>query len=310
MICIRNVSKAFDGTPALNGLDMTVQHGSAYGLVGANGAGKTTILKLLMGVLIPDSGDITIEDHPVFDNEVIKRRMALIPDDLAYYGKYTAKGLARIYASLYERWNGALYQYIMDGFYLAGNVSLSRFSKGMQKQTAFALVLAAEPDYLILDEPVDGLDPLAKKIVWYHIQHAITNRQMTVLVSSHNLRELEGICDSVGIIDQGRMLLEKKLGEMRSDIHKLQISFGGESSLSGDVKDSPTPEGAYQGLKIIHMERQGAVDVIIVRESREALERWRDEFRPVLFNPIPLSLEEVFIYEPGGMDYADSSVFQ
>ena len=357
MICVRSVSKNFDQTIALSGLDMTVKRGSVYGLVGANGAGKTTILKLITGILIPDSGEIIIEDQAVFDNEVMKNRMAFIPDDLAYFGKYTPKDLARLYSSLYERWNGVLFQSVMDGFYLAGNIPLSRFSKGMQKQTAFALVLAAEPDYLILDEPVDGLDPIAKKIVWYYIKYMVEHRQMTVLISSHNLRELEGICDSVGIINHGRMLLEKGLGEMRTDIHKLQISFGSAASLAGGESNSGpgqpvaglngaapppgvepddsapppgvepdgaapplsagggevkslTPEGAYKRLNVIHMERRGAVDLIIVRESRETLEQWKDEFSPLLFDPVPLSLEEVFIYEPGGADYADSTIFE
>jgi ABC-2 type transport system ATP-binding protein len=310
MISVRNVNKAFDQTLALNGLDMNVKCGSAYGLVGANGAGKTTILKLITGVLKPDSGDILIEDLPVYENEPVKRRMAFIPDDLAYFGKYNPKDLRRFYASLYERWNDFLFWQVLGEFNLAKNIPLSRFSKGMQKQTAFALVLAAEPDYLILDEPVDGLDPIAKKIVWYYIMYAIKNRQMTVLVSSHNLRELEGICDSVGIINDGRMVLERELNEMRTDIHKLQISFGSSASFTGEMNDSLTPENAYEGLNIIHMERRGAVDIIIVRDAKDKLENWAGELRPVLFDPIPLTLEEVFIYELGGADRANSVIFE
>ena len=310
MISVRNVKKAFDKTPALDGLDMTVKCGSAYGLVGANGAGKTTILKLITGILKPDSGDIQIEDWPVYENEIVKGRMAFIPDDLSYYGKYNPKDLARFYASLYERWNNYLFWQVLGEFNLAANVPLSKFSKGMQKQAAFALVLAAEPDYLILDEPVDGLDPIAKKIVWYYIMYALKQRQMTVLVSSHNLRELEGICDSVGIINRGRMVLERELNEMRTDIHKLQISFGSSSSLSDEVMASQTPENAYEGLNVIHMERRGAVDIIIARDAKEKLENWAGEYRPVLFDPIPLTLEEIFIYELGGADRANSVIFE
>ena len=310
MICIRNVSKAFDRTIALNGLDMNVKRGSAYGLVGANGAGKTTILRLLTGVLKPDGGEIMIEDEPVYENTGVKARMAFIPDDLAFFGRHTPKDLARLYSSLYDRWNFSMYQQIMGDFRLPGNISLSRFSKGMQKQTAFALTLAAVPDYLILDEPVDGLDPIAKKIVWHYIMYSVAGRQMTVLVSSHNLRELEGICDSVGIIDCGRMVLEKELSELRSDIHKLQISFGSAGSLSDGAGNSLTPEGAYAGLNVLHLERRGAVDVLITRESRENLEQWAGEFRPVLFDPVPLTLEEVFIYELGGAYNANRAIFE
>ena len=317
MICIRNVSKNFSRTRALDGLDMTVNHGSAYGLVGANGAGKTTILKMITGVLKPDRGDITIEGNHVFENEPVKQCVAFIPDDLSYFGKYTPKDASRLYSSLYLRWNEALYGQIMSDFQLAGNVPMSRFSKGMQKQALFALAIATWPDYLILDEPVDGLDPIAKKIVWHYIMYAVRSRQMTVLVSSHNLRELEGICDSVGIIDKGRMVLEKGLGEMRTDIHKLQISFGSASPFGDSPETAPsagpaaglTPEGAYAGLNIIHMEHRGAVDIIIVRESLETLKKWNKEFEPVLFDPIPLTLEEVFIYEMGSDNYANNAIF-
>ena len=338
MICVRNVSKSFDSTLALDGFGMTVRSGSIYGLVGTNGAGKTTILKMLAGVLKADGGDITIEDAPVYENEAVKSRLAFIPDDLSFYGKYAAKDLARLYGSLYRRWNGAMHSHIMAGFGLAMNIPLSRFSKGMQKQAAFALALAAGPDYLLLDEPIDGLDPFVRRIVWNYIVGAKADMGMTTLVSSHNLREMDGICDSIGIIDHGHMMLEKGLDELRADIHKVQVSFGSTAALSGvaggayggadaaadgavgggargaggagAAGGSATPEGAYAKLNVVHMERRGAVDIIIVRGSRETLEQWNDEYRPLLFDPIPLTMEEVFIYELGGADHANYSIFE
>ena len=299
MICVSNVSKSFDRTRALDGFGMTVKRGSVYGLVGTNGAGKTTILKMLAGVLKADGGDIMIEDAPVYENEVLKSRLVFIPDDLSFYSKYTPKDLARLYASLYARWNGALHSHIMAGFGLAMNIPLSRFSKGMQKQAAFALALATGPDYLLLDEPIDGLDPFVRRIVWDYIMGARAERGMTTLVSSHNLREMDGFCDSIGIIDHGHMMLEKGLDELRADIHKVQISFG-------DAR----PEGAYAKLDVVHMEQRGAVDIIIVRAGREALDEWNAEFGPLLFDPIPLTMEEVFIYELGGADHANYSIFE
>ena len=323
MICVSNVSKSFDRTLALDGFGMTVKSGSVYGLVGTNGAGKTTILKMLAGVLKADGGDITIEEAPVFENEALKSRLAFIPDDLSFYSKYTPKDLARLYASLYTRWNGALHSHIMAGFGLAMNIPLSRFSKGMQKQAAFALALAAGPDYLLLDEPIDGLDPFIRRIVWNYIMGAKAERGMTTLVSSHNLREMDGFCDNIGIIDHGHMMLEKGLDELRADIHKVQISFGSTAALSGTVAGadeasgaggapvgSARPEGAYAKLDVVHMEQRGAVDIIIVRGSRETLEEWNASFRPLLFDPIPLTMEEVFIYELGGADHANYSIFE
>ena len=306
MICVRNVRKRFEQTLALDGFEMTVKSGSVYGLIGTNGAGKTTILKLLAGVLKADYGDIMVADTPVFESEAIKGRLSFIPDDIAFFAKHTPKDLARLYASLYDGWDRTLHEHIMGEFNLAMNIPLSRFSKGMQKQAVFALALATTPDYLLLDEPIDGLDPFARRIVWNHIVDATAARGMTTLVSSHNLREMEGICDSVGIIDQGHMVLEKELDVLRADIHKVQISFGTAAGTGG----SATPEGAYSMLNVVHMEQRGAVDVIIVRESREALERWNAEYRPLLFDPIPLTLEEVFIYELGGADHANLSIFE
>jgi len=167
MICVRNLSKSFDKTLALDDFGMTVKNGSVYGLVGTNGAGKTTLLRLLSGVLKADSGDIMISEEPVYENEAVKSRLAFIPDDLSFFNKYTSKELARLYSSLYGRWDGAKHSYIMAEFRLDMGASLSRFSKGMQKQAAFALALATEPEYLLLDEPIDGLDPFARRMVWH-----------------------------------------------------------------------------------------------------------------------------------------------
>ena len=314
MICVRNLSKSYDKTLALDDYGMTVRSGSVYGLVGTNGAGKTTLLRLLAGVLKADSGNIEIAEMPVYENEAVKARLAFIPDDLSFFNKYTPKELARLYASLYARWDGAMHSHIMGEFRLDMATPLSKFSKGMQKQAAFALALATLPDYLLLDEPIDGLDPFARRMVWHYIIEAKGRNGMTTVVSSHNLREMEGICDSVGIIDHGRMVLEKDLGVLRKDIHKVQISFGNEAPFAdapdGAPAGSATPEDAYAKLNVVHMERRGAVDLIIVRETRESLEQWNAEYKPLLFDPIALTMEEVFIYEMGGADHANYAIFE
>ena len=174
-------------------------------------------------------------------------------------------------------------------FHLDPKKKISRFSKGMQKQAAFSLVMAAMPDILILDEPIDGLDPLIRKLVWKYIVEDVAERETTVLVSSHNLREMEGICDSIGILDHGRMVLERDLDELKSDIHKIQVAFRG-----------PVPEGVYDGLNILHKESRGSVDLLIVRNRRDLVEAQIEAANPAIFDLLPLSLEEIFIYELGG----------
>ena len=303
MIYLRNVTKTFDDVTALDDFGMTLKKGSIYGLIGKNGAGKTTILKILSGVIKADSGEVTIDGESVYENAALKSRLSFIPDDLSFFSRYTLKEAGRFFASIYETWDQLLFERIIFEFQLNPSKNLARFSKGMQKQAVFALSLGTSPDYLFLDEPIDGLDPIVRKKVWNYIITASAERQMTTLISSHNLREMEGICDYVGIIADGKMLLEKELDELSNDVHKVQISFGtGGGFYTSD--SSATPEGAYNSLNVVHAEKRGAVDILIVRNDMASLERWNDQYKPLLFDPLPLTLEEVFIYELGGANNA------
>jgi ABC-2 type transport system ATP-binding protein len=296
MISIRNLRKSFDGFPALSGIDMNVKKGSIYGLVGTNGSGKTTILRLLNGIIKADDGDILIDDVPVYENPIEKKKLAFIPDDLSFFSTYNLKDVGRFFADIYKgQWDGNVYKEIINRFQLNPQTKISKFSKGMQKQAVFALSIASTPEYLILDEPIDGLDPIVRQVVWEYIVAASADRQMTTLVSSHNLREMEGFCDSIGIIHHGKMQLEKDLDELKSDIHKLQVSFG-----SGNLK----PKDAYKELNIVHSQASGSVDILIVRNDAATLNNFRQEKDPVIFDMVPLTLEEVFIYELGGADDA------
>lgn len=224
MIDIKNLHKSFDSFEALKGLDLHVEKGSIYGLVGINGSGKTTIIKHLTGVLQPDEGEILIDGQPVYDNEKIKERVGYIPDDLFFFSTYTIGNMAGFWRKIYPLWNEDRYNEMLDAFGLPKDRKISKFSKGMQKQAAFLLVMSTMPDVLILDEPVDGLDPVMRKMVWKFILDDVADRQMTVLVSSHNLREMEGLIDTVGIIGKGKMILE------RGNLDELE-SKGGLSSL-------------------------------------------------------------------------------
>jgi ABC-2 type transport system ATP-binding protein len=293
MISIKGLVKSFDTVRALDGIDMNVKEGSIYGLVGTNGSGKTTILRLLNGVIKADAGSIEVAGQPIYENEAVKSRMAYIPDNLSFFGSYNLNEVSRYFSDIYPRFDKPLFNEIVDGFGLSRKHRISRFSKGMQKQAVFSLSLASLPDYLILDEPIDGLDPLVRKTIWKYIVDASADRGMTTLVSSHNLREMEGFCDSIGIIDRGHMVLERDLDDLRGTVHKLQISFGTGSS---------KPDGAYDIFTTLHSYTNGSVDVLIVRNGQETLDEFEAKYRPVLFDTVPLTLEEVFIYELGGED--------
>jgi ABC-2 type transport system ATP-binding protein len=290
MLNIRDVVKKFDRVTALDHVNMTVKDGSIYGLVGTNGAGKTTILKLIAGILKADAGFVGIEDSPLYDSLAEKSRIAFIPDNLAFFGRYRVDEAAKYISGFYANWDKSIFDEVIAEFNLPRDRRISNFSKGMQKQAVFALALASQTDYLILDEPIDGLDPIARRAIWKYIVGASADRGLTTIVSSHNLREMEGFCDSIGIIDRGHMALERDLDELRSDLHKLQISFGSHTA---------APAGAYETLRVLNRRTVGSVDVLIVKETEEALDKFTEQYQPVLFDSVPLTLEEVFIYELG-----------
>lgn len=288
MIKVNNLSKSFGGLRALSDLNLNINKGSIYGLVGTNGAGKTTLIKHVTGVWKADQGEVLIEGQNVFENIPMKERMGYIPDDLYFFATYDLKESARFYRSLYPSWNQERYDFMIKQFDLDETRKLSRLSKGMQKQAALLLTMSAMPDYLILDEPIDGLDPIVRKLIWQYIVEDVAEREMSVLVSSHNLRELEGICDSIGILSKGKLVLERDLDELKSDIHKIQVAY------------STPQEELYSGLNILHRESRGTVDLLIVRNKRELVEQVINQSHPAIFDMLPLSLEEIFIYELGG----------
>lgn len=290
MIQVQQLSKAFDGFPALTDLDLCVQKGSIYGLIGINGAGKTTILRLLSGVLIPDKGKILIDDAPIFDNEELKQRISLVQDDLYFPAGASLSDMGKFYRDSYVGWNEEKFNNLAALFALDQKKSIRSFSKGVKKQAAFILALSTSPDYLLLDEPIDGLDPVARKLVWKLIVDEVAEKQMTVLVSSHNLGEMESICDCVGIISDGKMRLEKELDAMKSKMNKVQVSFG----------DREFPEGLLDSLHILHRETKGSVELLIINERAGKIREVFEAEQPLLFDILPLTLEEIFIYEMGG----------
>lgn len=292
MIKTKGVTKYFGDFCAVDNLDITVEKGSIYGLVGSNGAGKTTLIKHLLGVLREDSGEITIDGQSVWENQELKQDVLCINDDWYFFPSFTIKEMAKFYKSIYRNFNEERYEKLGEVLPIDEKRQIRRLSKGMKKQVAFRLVLSCMPKVLILDEPLDGLDPVMRKQIMNIIISDVAEREMTVLVSSHNLRELEDICDHVGIIHKGKMVIEKPLDDVKGGTQKIQVVFG-----------DGFPEELEEKLEILHKSKTGSVYSLIVRGDGDAVAKVIKEYNPVVFDKVSLTLEEVFIYELGGLDY-------
>ena len=286
MIELKHITKTFGSFKALDDLTLTVPKGAVYGLVGPNGAGKSTAIRHLTGIYRSDSGSVAIDGQPVYENPAVKETIGYIPDDIFYFSSATLEDMRRFYAGMYPKFDNALFERLKGVFNLPEKTPIRRYSKGMQKQAAFQLTLCCRPEVLILDEPVDGLDPVMRRQVMSLILSDVAEHGTTVLISSHNLRELEDVCDHVGIMDHGKMLLEKSLADMQGTTHKLQIV--------GDV-----PEG----LDLVHESVSGRLKTLIVRGKAWEIREKAEAAKPAYFDVLPLSLEEIFIYELGGVNY-------
>ncbi len=286
MLEMKHVTKSFDGFKALDDLSLHVPQGAVYGLVGPNGAGKSTAIRHLTGVYRQDAGTVTVEGLPIYENPAIKTRIGYIPDDVFFFPSASLEDMRKFYKGIYPNFDDELFSQLQEIFQLPRRGPIRRFSKGMQKQAAFHLMLCCKPDVMILDEPVDGLDPVMRRQVWSLMLSEVSQRQVTVLISSHNLRELEDVCDHVGIMDHGKMLLERSLADMQGATCKVQL-----------VGDTP------EGLDILHESQSGRLKTLIVRGTLDQVRAWVQAASPTYFDILPLSLEEIFIYELGGVNY-------
>ena len=294
MIKVNNVVKTFDGFRALDGLTMTAEKGSIYGLVGPNGAGKSTILRHIMGIYRPDSGSVLVDGEQVYENPAVKAKIAAIPDDLYYFNSASTRDMMRFYRGMYPSFDVKRYKALAEAFpEVDEKQPIRRLSKGMQKQSAFRLALCCNPEVLVLDEPVDGLDPVMRRQVWTLLMGDVAQRGTTVLVSSHNLRELEDVCDHVGILSHGKVLLERSLTDLQDNVVKLQIAFS-----DGTLPELP------KDLNVLHTSQIGRVFTLIVRGDPAGIKTRMAVYSPILMEALPLTLEEIFIYELGGEDYA------
>ena len=293
MIRVENLSKRFEKVQALDACSLHVPKGSVYGLLGPNGAGKSTVIRHITGIYQADAGQVLIDGAPVYDNPVAKARFSYIPDEIFHFHSSNLRDMMKFTRGLYPGFDSALYEELVQLFGLDPKANLRGFSKGMLKQAAFILAISSRPEILILDEPVDGLDPVMRRQVWSLILREVAQRQVTVLVSSHNLRELEDVCDHVGIMHKGKMLLQRSLSEMQENIVKVQGVF---------------PEGLPHDLPVLHRSNVGKIETLILRGEPKIIEQRLEETKPAFMELMPLNLEEIFIYELGGVNYDFKSI--
>lgn len=289
MIQVKELVKSFDGFRALDGLNINVPKGAVYGLVGPNGAGKSTLIRHLAGIYRQDSGEVLIDGQPVYENPAVKKRMAYIPDDIFYYTQASIEDMRRFYESIYPGFDRARFEQLGEVFKLDRKRLMRRLSKGMQKQAAFWLAVSMNPELVVLDEPVDGLDPVMRRQVWSILLEDVAEKGTTVLVSSHNLRELEDVCDHVGIMNHGKMLVERSLDQLQENIVKIQLAY---------------PDGGKlpEGLELLHSSSTGRLQQLILRGKAEELTKRIGATKPLFMDVVPLNLEEIFIYELGGAE--------
>lgn len=290
LITAKNVVKKFDKFTALNHFNMNVPEGSIYGLVGPNGSGKTTTIKHLIGMYKQDEGEILVNDEKVYDNEKVKSKIAYISDDLYFFHGYSVKDMAKFYSKIYKDFSFEKFNELQKVFNIDIKRKVNKLSKGMKKQVAFWLTISCSPEIMILDEPIDGLDPIMKENVWKILLEEVKKRKMTVIISSHNLKELENVCTNIGIMKNGEMVLEKELEKKDNNIQKVQIVFSNNSQIS-KIREK---------LSILKEEKVGSVYYFIVKGKQKEIEEILDKYKLTLMEFLPLSLEEVFMFENGG----------
>lgn len=292
MIQLTGVTKKFGDFTALDGVDLMIPKGTSFGLLGSNGAGKSTILRLLSGIYSAEGGSVTIDGENVFDNVKVKERVFFINDETIQFGGFTLKDLKNYYKGFYPNFSDELFEELRETVKLPLDKKTDRFSKGMKRQAIVITGLACQTDYLLLDEAFDGLDPTMRIIVKRMLVDAMLDRQLTTVISSHNLKEINEVCDSVALLHQGKMLFNRDLDSVKGSIHKVQAAFNEEYTRED-----------FEKYGILHYSRSQSIHYIIMEGTEEEIREKLSEKNPIVLDLIPLTLEEIFIYEMEGMGY-------
>lgn len=293
MICAENVTMKFDGFAALNGLSCTIPNGCIYGLVGSNGAGKSTFLRLIGGIYRPTEGKITIDDQPVYENPDIKRKILYVSDDLYFLPQSNMLKMARLYAAAYPDFSYERFFKLTETFGLNYNANINTFSKGMKRQATTILALSTMPSFLFFDETFDGLDPVMRNLVKQVIYNDVLERNTTTIITSHSLRELEDTCDQLALLHKGGIVFESDIQNLKTALFKVQVAFGEAFDRS-----------KFDGIQMLNYTQSGSVATFIARGERDAVITRIRAMSPLLLDVLPLNLEEVFIYEMEALGYA------
>ena len=292
MIQVNNVTKKFGTFTALNHMSCKISDGCIYGLIGSNGAGKSTFLRLITGVYKPDEGQVLLDGEPVYENPAAKAKIAYVPDELFFLPGSSLNRMAKLYAAVFPNFSFERFRELVKLFGLSPKAPINTFSKGMRRQGATLLALACRPQYIFFDETFDGLDPVMRNVVKQLITTDVLERQATAIITSHSLRELEDTCDQLSLLHKGGIIFESDIQDLKTTLFKLQVDF-----------DKPFSREMFSELDILSYSARGSVATFIVRGDREkAVERMKAQ-SPVLLDVLPLTLEEVFIYEMEALGY-------
>lgn len=293
MISAELLTKEFDGYKALDDVSCVIPEGCIYGMVGSNGAGKSTFLRLVSGIYRPEKGTVMIDDEPVYENPDIKNQIAFVPDDLYFVYNATMRRMAKFYAGVYRDFDTERFEFLAKTFKLDPAKPISTFSKGMKRQAAIILAISCKPKYLFLDETFDGLDPVMRALVKSIICRDVEERKATAILTSHSLRELEDTCDQLALLHKGGLIFESDISELKTSLFKVQVAF-----LDDYGKDR------FKELEMLHFVKSGSVSNLILRGDKEEVTAFLWKMNPVILDVLPLTLEEVFTYEMEALGYS------
>lgn len=292
MIQIKDVSKSFNNIKILDKLNCTITDNCIYGLVGANGSGKSTLLRLINGIYKQEEGTITMNGEELFDNVTLKQKIVFVPDDLFFYPGYTLKDMFQFYQALYPRFDEEYAVSLAKMFKLDQNRKISTFSKGMKRQCALIASLATNAEYMFFDETFDGLDPVVRNTMKKLIAKKMSEQNTTIIMTSHNLRELEDICDRLGLLYKGGILFESEIDNLKTNMYKVQISFAQEKKKED-----------FKGIDILSFKKVGSIITLVIKDEKKTSRKILEKMKPVILDYLPLTLEEIFIYEMEVLGY-------
>lgn len=292
MIKITNLSKSYGDKKVLEDLNCTIKTGSIYGLIGANGAGKSTLLRIIMGIFQKNSGSIEIDGKEISDSEEFKQKLVFVPDDLFFFKNYSINDMVIFYSKLYKNFDKEFAIKMFDKLKLNRKQKIQTFSKGMKRQTALVCALATNADYMFFDETFDGIDPVIRNFMKKVIAEQMEKKETTIIMTSHNLRELEDICDNLGLLHKGGILFESDFDSLKTNMFKIQISLPREFSKED-----------FQNLNVLSFKKTGSVATVILKGEREGYEKILEDMNPIILDFLPLTLEEIFIYEMEVLGY-------